>query len=444
MAAQSVFVKRILLSLLLLLLLLPALQAKFEWVQMAPLQGAYHEVPHPEFSKEGLLAGTYQPSLEQYLEDRLGFRNWLIRFRNQLSLSWLGIARSSDLLVGKDLVLFQPGTVAAAQGQDFIGEEEIAYRVRRIRAVQEALAQRGVPFLFVMAPNKPRYQPETLPNDYQRPPTDRTNSAVFMREMKKQRVNLLDAAQLFKLWKDTTSHPLFPKGGTHWSGYGASLVADTLFARIEQVGKFDLINFRRHGPLAVSGDTIRFTDGDLNGAMNLIFPYPHYPTTAYPVVTFDSLRAGQKRPNLLIIGDSFNWAFMQFAPYLQTLFAPESRFWGLDRTIFVYDKEYAKEGHELSQLDFQKEIESRGFLLMLMTEHNLPNHSLLDQLYNLYYPLSAAGQARVQQIQQQLEALPQMQQRIWEQEHNGSHTLLDSLHEAALARYDRELLRPTP
>ncbi|WP_073110566.1 alginate O-acetyltransferase AlgX-related protein [Hymenobacter daecheongensis] len=424
-----------------LLCLIPALQAKFHWAQEAPLYGAYTPAPNPEFSKEGVLAGTFQPALERYLEDNIGFRGWLIRLRNQLSLSLLGVARSSDLVVGQDLVLFQPSPVAAAQGKDFLGDEEVAYRVRRLRAVQEALARRGIPLLFVMAPNKARYQPETLPAAFRQSQTNRTNYTAFVREMKAQQINLLDAAHLFGLWKDTTRYPLFPKGGTHWSGYGAALVADTLFARIEQTGRFDLVNFRRHGPVVVRTDSLRFTDSDLSDPMNLVFPYRHHPT-AYPTVTFDSLRAGQQRPNLLIIGDSFNWAFMQFYPYLQTLFAPESRFWGIDGTIFVYNKKYTGTGENLGQLDFRREIESRNFLLLLMTEHNLPNHTLIDRLYDLYYPLPTAAQARVAQIQQQLEANPRYQQRLWQQQYSGSHALADSLHAQALAQYDRELLQP--
>jgi hypothetical protein len=440
MTALSVSIKRLLFSLLLLLFIMPALQAKFHWTDEKALYGAYNRAPHPDFSPEELLSGAYQPALEHYLEDNLGYRTWLIRLRNQLSLSLLGVARSTDLVVGKDLVLFQPGPVAAYQGKDFLGAEEIAYRVQRLKAVQTALAQRGIPFLFVMAPNKARYQPETLPASFRMADGGQSNYPVFMREMKAQQVNLLDATELFRRWKDTTSYPLFPKGGTHWSGYGAELIADTLFARIEQLTKVDLPDFRRHGPITVSADTVRVTDGDLSDPMNLVFPYRHYPT-AYATVTFDSVKAGQQRPNMLIIGDSFTWPFMQFEPYLQTLFAPESRFWGVDGTMFAYDKNYKLDGRELGQVDLRREIESRAIVLILITEHNLVNHSLIDRLYDLYYPLTEAGKARIEQIQKQLEQDPAIRERLWKQQYEDNHSLSDSLREQARARYDRELLR---
>src|SRR5690349_14354700 len=98
--------KRALFLVLLLLLLVPGLQAKFQWLAETPLAGAYVQAPHPEFSVQSLLAGTYQPQLEQYLEDRIGFRSGLIRLRNQLSFSLLRVARSSDLVIGRHDVLF--------------------------------------------------------------------------------------------------------------------------------------------------------------------------------------------------------------------------------------------------------------------------------------------------------------------------------------------------
>ncbi|GAB3861121.1 hypothetical protein GCM10028822_40110 [Hymenobacter terrigena] len=333
--------------------------------------------------------------------------------------------------------MFQSSPVASYQGHNRLTPDEVRFRVRRLRILQDTLARQGISFLFAIAPNKARYQPENLPAHLRNTVRGLTNYELFAREMQAQQVNMLDFVALFKSWKDTTRYALFPKGGTHWSGYGAALAADTLFPRIEQLGHFDLIDFRRQGPVVVKYDSLRSTDADLTETLNLFFPYQSYPA-AYPTVVFDSLKTGQQRPNLLIVGDSFNWALMQFWPYLQTLFAPESRFWGMDRNIFRYTDGYTREGHELWQLDFAQEIKSRKFILMHMTEHNLYDHSIIDQMYDLFYPPSEATKHRVQQIEKEMSRPPEMQKRLWEESYQGGHQLADELHKNAVAQYERE------
>ncbi|WP_303309512.1 hypothetical protein [Hymenobacter sp. BT730] len=427
--------KRALFLLLLLLLLIPGLQARFHWLEETPLAGAYVQAPHPEFSVQSLLAGTYQPQLEQYLEDRIGFRSGLIRLRNQLSFSLLRVARSSDLVIGRHDVLFQPGVVNSYLGKDYLGAREIRYRVRRMQVVQQELAKRGIPFLFVMAPNKARFQPEDLPFTVGKPVKDSSNYEGFMREMKASSIQLLDLSQLLAQWKDTSRYALFPRGGTHWSGYAVALTADTLFRRMEQLGKFDLIDFHRQGPLEVRQDSVRLTDSDLSAPLNLVFDYQHYPM-AYPQVVFDPLRPTQQRPNLLISGDSFTWGFMQFYPYLQTLFAPESRFWGVDGAIFSYTPNYTRTGEQLEQLDLRQQVESRQFIMMLETEHNLVYDAFINQLYELYHPITEADKKRISSIEQALIRIPAIGDSLWAEAYKQNVPPEQLLYPMARARYD--------
>jgi len=420
--------KHLIFGALLLLLLAPALEAKFNWFDPAPLAGAYNLASHPEPTTESILAGQYQPQLEHYLEDHIGFRPWLIRLRNQISFSLLGVARSSELVVGRDDVLYQPGPVNSYLGKDFLGETQIRRRLRRMRIVQDDLAQRGIPFLFMMAPNKARYQPEDLPFQLRRQKQPQSNYEVFMREMQARHINVIDFGRLFEQWKATAQHPLFPKGGTHWSDYGSTLAADTLFKRIEQMGRFDLTDFHR-GPVEVSQDA-RGTDGDLSGPLNLVFPYRHYPM-GYPRIVFNSLHAGQVRPNLLVFGDSFGAELMQFHPFFQTLFSPDSRYWGVEETIFTFSDNSTRTGENLNQLDFRQQIESRQFIMILVTEHNLVAKNFIDRIYDLYHPLTQAELARVNQLRDEL-----VSKGSWEEQSQSDFAY--RMYQQALSVFDEE------
>ncbi|RZK15728.1 MAG: hypothetical protein EOO56_22235, partial [Hymenobacter sp.] len=279
-------VKQVLLGLLLLTLVLPAAQAKWPLLTVRPLNGYFETSAHPSFSWRELLAGTYQGKLEAYLSDRLGFRELAIRVRNQLAFSLFREIHATDVLLGQRDVLYQGGPKEAYVGHDYLGEGAIAEHAQRVRNVQDSLARHGIQLLYVLAPGKPGYQPEDLPVGAQAMATGITNYSGFARALPQAGVHVLDAAALFRQWKPHAAHPLFPRGGTHWSGYGVTLVADTLFRAVEALTRVDLPNFStRPGLVTADTDSLRNTDNDIADGLNLLRPPTPYPM-AYPVLTF--------------------------------------------------------------------------------------------------------------------------------------------------------------
>ena len=175
--------KRLCGGFLLLLLLLPALQAKLGWINDMPLDGVFEVAPHPELSAAGLRDNSYQPALEQYLEDRIGFRGLLIRLRNQLGYSVFDESRAASLAVGRDKHLFGWDYINAYLGRSFVGEDVVRFNVRRLRSVQDSLARHGVPLVFVIAPSKVTFMPENLPWRARQQPRTRTNYAAYAAAM---------------------------------------------------------------------------------------------------------------------------------------------------------------------------------------------------------------------------------------------------------------------
>jgi hypothetical protein len=110
--------KRFLLLALALLVIGPALQARFHFAEEKPLNGAFTVAPHPALTWAGLRANTFQPALEHYLEDRIGFRAGLIRLRNQLTFSLFRTSRADGIVVGKHDVLFQRTYIEAYAGKN--------------------------------------------------------------------------------------------------------------------------------------------------------------------------------------------------------------------------------------------------------------------------------------------------------------------------------------
>nr|WP_230688036.1 hypothetical protein [Hymenobacter ruricola] len=433
------FVKRFLLLLLLAMLLVPAIQAQLHFSKEAGLNGAFTLAPRPRLGWDSLQAGTYQPALEQYLTDHLGFRPYLVRLRNQLSFWLFRVARTPDVVVGRAGVLFQPGPVASYQGRDLLPAAEVRFRVRRLRAVQRALHRRGVELLFVLAPAKARFEPENLPAHLRPPAGTLTNYDQFTRALRADSVALLDFVPVFAHWKTTRPYPLFPRGGAHWSGYGATLAADTLLRRLEALGHLRFPEVRTVGPprLVRALDSLRGTDNDLSWLLNLV-EQPEATPLAYRQLAFAPPRPGQTRPSALLVGDSFTWGLMQFSPYVQREFADDTRFWYYNHAVHVPDSVYHDTGETAGRLELRQQLESRRFVLLLFTEHNLTENEFgfTDQVYHLYHPHTAPDRAAIDRLALQLRG-----RATWEAQTKNPDGAAQRARQQAHDLFDRQQLR---
>ena len=420
--------KRLLLGGLLLLLLLPAIQAKFGWVAVSPLDGYSDQAPRASFSWDALRDNTFQNQLEAYLQDRVGFRSWLLRMRNQLAYSVFGLSRVSIVTVGRHDVLFQPISIEVFLGHDYAGREMV-HRVKRLKLVQDSLRAHGTELLLVAAPGKARIVPDMLPAQYAAQPRGASNYDVVAMAARRYGLNLLDAAALLKSWQDTTHFPLFPRGGTHWSGYAVSLVADTLFRRVESLTKRDLPDFASHGyTVATTADSVRFTDDDIQNVMNRLWKVPPAPL-AYPKVVFGP-EAGKQRVNALVIGDSFAQSFYNFYPYYQRLFTPESRYWASFEHVFWPDN--APESHLVRDLSLKEQLAGRDIVIIIATEQNFGQlgFGFIDQAYRLFHPMTPADYAAIDRLTKEYE-----KKASWEEMHNDD-LFIQHMHLKAEADYD--------
>ncbi|WP_081910661.1 alginate O-acetyltransferase AlgX-related protein [Hymenobacter sp. APR13] len=421
--------KRLLFGLLLLLLLAPALQAKFHWVKVAPLDGFFDENKHPDFAWEDLRNGTYQPRLEAYLEENLGFRSWFLRLHNQLVYSLFNQTTISTVVAGKDDVLFQPLSIDVYQGLGY-APAEMDNRVRWLRTVQDSLRAHGTQFLLVMAPGKARILPHLLPEHYAKRPVKPSNYDAVLQATRKYGVNVLDAAALMLRWQDTTKYPLFPRGGTHWSGYATALMADTMFRQVERLTQLDLPDFASRGrTIVTSPDSIRFTDDDIQKILNRMWEVAPYPM-AYPNVQFAADSATKKKANALIIGDSFAQSFYNFYPYYQRLFTPEARYWAGNEYVFWPEK--APGSHTVKDLDLKQELQGRDIVIIICTEQNLGQlgFGFINSAYRMYRPRTAADEAAINQLAQELE-----KKASWEEISNDPN-FARTVHYKAEAIYD--------
>jgi len=378
-------IKKISFVLLILMFFLPFLQHTVLFIKLKPLNGYFVLPKKPTFTYSNWLSGKFQDSLYKYTEHNIGFRSLLVRINNQIDFIFFKKTKTFNVVFGKDNVLFQDFYISSLWGDDFVGDIIIKDKVRKLAYIQQKLFERKKYLIFLIASGKASIYENNIPDKYLKKPKKINNYDVCVNEFKKNNINYIDIKSYFLKIKDTSSYPLFPKCGTHWSGYGLTLVVDTLFKYIEKISGYDLIDF--HSEKGVITDKyLRFTDNDIGESLNLLWNIPNW-TMYYPKVVFEK-NANKFKPTLLSIGDSFNQSFWGFYPYFKKLLSNKSQFWYYFKVI-SWPEAIEKEFIKVEDLNITEELSKFDIILIVTSEHNLSNigFGFIEKVYTIMkYP----------------------------------------------------------
>lgn len=361
-------------QLILLLLFLPMLQAKFSIFSVEKL-GGYEEVPGDiEVQKENWMDGSYQTKKEQFLKTHFGFRNWAVRLDHQMAYSFYNTSKVHAVVIGQEGYLFDYDYILEHNGKFEVKEFEINTRLNRLVQIQDTLKKLGKHFFVVIGPNKADFFPEYLPEEDQIPRVGlKTNYDYYIKGMKRRNINLVDANEWFLKMKGKVPYPLFPQTGIHFSFYGAALFADTIISHVEHAINKDLPELEWTS--IEMGKEPREEDDDLEDALNILQNLPSY-ELPYPNIVINE--KGKYKPRSLVIGDSFYWRFVNWGG-LQKVWK-NGQFW-------YYNRDAHPSNRQVANLDFAKEIEKAEVICILMASVNLWRFGFNfdDQLYEHFF-----------------------------------------------------------
>lgn len=370
---KATLLKNALFGLVLAALLLPWIEQNKPIFKPSPLGGAQPSSVNIRFSLDKWRNAQFQEGQEAYIKDHFGLRPFMVRFYNELFDRLFDEYQAKGVIMGKDGYLFEENYLLAASGQDYLGLDSITSLVRQLSLVQKELSKRGKQLLVCLAPGKGSYFPDKMPSKYQHKKHLR-NHPYFLKTLQDAQIPLFDIQSWFLQMKATTPYPLYPKTGIHWSSYGEFLVADSLIKRVANLSQkpFPYLKLSH-----IEEDTQpRDRDDDIELGMNLLRNLPDF-KMAYPKFKVQPLKAGQKPPRVLVIGDSFfygmyNWGMMQYV-------FEEGAFW-------YYNHEKLVPGKATTLIedfeDYRANIHAFDVVVLLLTEANLPRFGFgMQQMY---------------------------------------------------------------
>ncbi|MCK5339308.1 MAG: hypothetical protein KAJ50_10865, partial [Bacteroidales bacterium] len=266
---MAVKVKYIIFVIILLALGLPAIQAAFNIFPEKPLHGDFEKIDMPALTKQGWFSGDFQAKLDPWLEQHIGFHNGLVRMHNQMDYSLFHKPNAEGVIRGKNGQLYESDYIRAWTGKDFVGEELLDRKLRQFRFLQQHLKEEfNTDLVLVLEPGKASLYPEDIPERYIKAEKGKTNYEYMSRRAQELGINLIDLNAYFLEIKDTTSYPLFPLQGTHWSEFAMWYAADSLLSYIEASRGIQLPEVIKEG-MEYSRE-LRSTDYDVGVTLNLL------------------------------------------------------------------------------------------------------------------------------------------------------------------------------
>jgi hypothetical protein len=363
---QSKYLFNTLVGLLFIPLILGLLNINFVWKS---LDGVFALRKKPPLSFYGWSKGHLQEDFEKYITDNISCRDFFVRFFNQCRFSLFRLTNTDGVIVGTNDILFQTNYIEALNGIDSVNLNKVQSDVVKFKELYFKLKEINKSLILVIAPGKASFFKEYIPEKFLINNDAVSNYNKYERELKSCGVPYFDAKQFLLQKKSKEKYPLFPRSGTHWSGYAITLVMDSLSKFIENETGYNLLNFKSE-PGVVTTTEMRFTDDDIGKAMNLLVPIKNWPMY-YPKIVFEK-DANRKRLNLLSIGDSFNQSFFGFYPYFSELFGNDSQYWYYNRTVSWPDS-IADKYIDVHTLNLRDEIMKRDVIMVVTTEQNLNN-----------------------------------------------------------------------
>jgi hypothetical protein len=352
--------KRIIAASLSLVLVLPVIQQYTGFPKVSGLKGYFVIPQKPVFSYDGFYKGTFQDSLNSWIEYHIGFRPDLVRIYNQLKYSLFDIITAQSVIVGKNGFLYEVNYIKALFGHDYVGDEVVLQHAAKLSAISNWLHLHDKHLVVMLAPGKASFFPENVPDRFAGLAKGKRNDFAYAEALADYGVPVIHGNPWFSAMRDTARFALFPKCGIHWSYYGLTLAFDSLISTMENVSgrKWLDFNIKR---IEVT-HKLRSPDRDLWEGLNIIFKPDDY-AMPYPELVMTKT---DTPPKVMVVADSYYWQW--FGSGYATEAFGEHSFWYYNEQIFPGD---GSPPIQRRNVDLLLRVLDSDFVIILLTDANL-------------------------------------------------------------------------
>lgn len=332
-----------------LLLVAPTLAQVFHLPGLASSEQR-SSTPRPPVVYKQVLTGYHQQLYEKYLNDSFGLRSYMVRGLTDVYVDMFDTSPINRVLIGTDdwLFLNEKQLALDTQGVQTFTDAEVATLTEVFTTRAKYFDARGIPYVYVVVPNKQTIYPEYLPFDVSEDVSNKKTDQVI--EIIKEHTNILviDLREVLRDAKVDEAYPLYIPTDTHWQPYAAHIAH---IAVMDQLSELYPELFSAYVPVERVPNPLIADGGDLARMLGKKFSYRdpfvlmppaigEEPTVAVPITAYENptrdryvafeQTATANLPRAVVFRDSFGEALL---PFVSEPFSRTAYMW----SPFMYD-----------------------------------------------------------------------------------------------------------
>lgn len=165
-----------------------------------------------------------------YFQDHFAFRNELVTANALLNGKILGTSAAAGVIQGTDGWLYYKDSLQDYLGEDLLKDRSLYNIVHILSMMQEYLTDKGVQFVFTVAPNKNSLYDANMPYYDSYKVSDDKNLINLQKYLQEENVSYVDLYETFAKEDEVLYH----KRDSHWNNKGAAMASDILMAALEK------------------------------------------------------------------------------------------------------------------------------------------------------------------------------------------------------------------
>lgn len=181
------------------------------------------EFPSPK-TEEGKINVEWLSQAGDYFQEHFAFRNELVTGNALLHGRLLETSTADGVIQGKNGWLYYKDSLDDYLGQDLLSDRSLFNIAHMLSMTQQALEEKGVNFLFTIAPNKNSLYGDNMPYYDKLKVSSQTNRENLEDWLKTEKVAYADLYQALM----EEDEVLYHARDSHWNNKGAALAADVL------------------------------------------------------------------------------------------------------------------------------------------------------------------------------------------------------------------------
>lgn len=181
------------------------------------------EFPSPK-TEEGKINVEWLSQAGDYFQEHFAFRNELVTGNALLHGRLLETSTADGVIQGKNGWLYYKDSLDDYLGQELLSDRSLFNIAHMLSMTQQALEEKGVNFLFTIAPNKNSLYGDNMPYYDKLKVSDQTNRENLEGWLKTEKVAYADLYQALM----EEDEVLYHARDSHWNNKGAALAADVL------------------------------------------------------------------------------------------------------------------------------------------------------------------------------------------------------------------------